>query len=250
MNIIFQMNADSVNALLLDAIKACYTGKEIEISIKESSISNSKIIYEPSLLDKTSSSTATKKSQKNILLLNEQRIESIDDQIKKILRFIRIFEIKKILYLGLGLKDIIEPIAKKNIDTSIVGGKIGQIAGVSFFWDEEEFPDSQPPQYPDWSQNLPLFFPQEGVPHVDMWIVDALNCSEKSYIEHCLNKDGSDDNFNELPKFLIVLNHLDITHFPCYNAYFWLESGSIKIGLDERHCYMSDDHFKGTKEEL
>lgn len=43
-----------------------------------------------------------------------------------------------------------------------------------------------------------------------MWIVDALNCSEKSYIEHCLNKDGSDDNFNALPQFLVVLNNLDV----------------------------------------
>jgi len=53
MNITFQMNAENVNVLLLDAIKAYFTGKEIEISIKESSHSYSKIKHEPSPLDKT-----------------------------------------------------------------------------------------------------------------------------------------------------------------------------------------------------
>jgi len=209
MNITFQMSADNINTFLLDAIKAYYTGKNIEISIKECLQGNSKIINESSNLNKS--------LQK----------EPLDDQVKKILRFIQVFEIKKLLYLGLGLKNIIEPIAKKNINTAIVGGEIGQIAGINFFWDEEEFSGFEPPQYPDWSQNLPLSFPQEGVPCVDMWIIDALNCS---YIESCLNKNGSDDK-NSLPKFLVVLNNLDIAHFACYNAYLWLESGSIKIGF-------------------
>lgn len=233
MNIMFQMSADNVNTLLLDAIKAYYTGKEIEISIKECSQSNSKIIYEPSNLNKA--------LQK----------ETTDNQVKSIPKFIQFFKIKKLLYLGLGLKNIIEPIAKKNINTSIVGGEIGQIAGTNFFWDEEEFPGFEPPHYPDWSHNLPLSFPQEGAPHVDMWILDALDCSEKSYIEHCLNKDGSDNDLNALPKFLVVLNNLDIAHFPCYNAYLWLESGSIKIGfLDESHYCMSVDHVSMTEKEL
>jgi len=239
----FQMSADNVNTLLLDAIKAYHTGKEIEISIKECSQSNSKIIHEPS--------TTNKSTQKSIAVSHTQRIEPIDGQVKKILKFIQIFEVKKLLYLGLGLRNIIEPIANKNIDTSIVGGEIGQIAGTNFFWDEEEFPGFEPPHYPDWSQNLSLSYPQEGVPYVDMWIIDALNCSEKSYIEHCLNKDGSDNTFNALPKFLVVFNNLNIAHFPCYNAYLWLESGSIKIGfLDESHYCISVDHFSMTEKEL
>lgn len=249
MNITFQMNADNVNTFLLDSIKAYFTGKEIEISIKDCSHNNQKITYEPSPFDKTLHSNTEKNTQKCISLSNVQQIEPLADQIKKILRFIQIFEIKKLLYLGLGLRNIIEPIASKNIDTSIVGGKIGQIAGENFFWDEEEFPGFEPPQYPNWSQDLPLSFPQEGVPHVHMWIVDALNCSEKSYIEHCLNKDGSDDNFNALPQFLVVLNNLDIAHFPCYNAYLWLELGSVKIGLDEKHYYMSVNHFEMLEKE-
>lgn len=243
MNIRFQMNAENVNAFLSDAIKAYFTGKEIEISIKECSHRTSKIIYEPSPINKS--------TQQFISLLNVQRIAPIDDQVKKILKFIHIFEVKKLLYLGLGLRNIIEPIANKNIDTSVVGGEISQIAGENFFWDEEEFPGFKPPEYPNWSQDLPLSFPQEEVPHATMWIVDALNCLEKSYIEHCLNKDGSDDDFNALPQFLVVMNNLDIAHFSCYNAYFWLELGSIKIGfLDKSHYCISVDHCAMIEKEL
>lgn len=124
MNITFQMNADSVNAFLLDAIKAYFTGKEIEISIKECSHNNPKIIHEPSPLNKTLPSTTVKNTLNSIPLPNEQLAHLVDELRFPILAGLvicgidlnKFVSLKRLLNIQDGMFDCYEG-AQKTINT-------------------------------------------------------------------------------------------------------------------------------------
>lgn len=75
----FKINANDINLLVLDTIKAYYAGKEIEISIKEYTPMPQTELTTPSLMCNASNAVTKSHAQKIIPTLNQQLTRLVDE---------------------------------------------------------------------------------------------------------------------------------------------------------------------------